>query len=412
MILRTIDGRRAYTQWLKIDGSVTTLHVPQADYDTWIAEGSRAGVEPGKPAADSIFLGGAGGCYAFDGGNPPNLGDYWVEPFTVNGVPAQRIRVCVDGIGADWEASLSIADRPVGGESNLTTRTAYSRGAQLVLPASTVLAGVDLEFTDIVSVPRIRNGKLQIPIAGRSSGCDVTTSKMSNHKSVSFDAKAQNSTNSATSLTVSHTMSAQAGGYISAAYIYANTTLSGITQAASALNLQAEVSNGFNVRFGDKNPPPATGAQSVIGTIADLSAIVGLVVSAYGGDSVTPRSSYTTATGVSASATVTTGTAAGEMAISYFGYDYNANPTLDTGGNGWTLGNNLINTNADVRLASMYKLIASGSTIARTDTLTSAEWIAISLSVKAAAVGGRTTKNTRSNPLGLGAGMSRGLIIR
>ena len=152
---------------------------------------------------------------------------------------------------------------------------------------------------------------------------------------------------------------------------------------------------------------PTVGAHTISVTWASgtISVITSGAVAANDADvGGTPLGTASTASGTTQAASVSPASASGELAFAVTGVDNSGSPTLavTAGTQRW------ITTSSATQEAGGSTIDGAGPTVTLSWSITGAgnqDWAASGVSVKAAAGGGRTTKNTRAWPLGVEVGM-------
>lgn len=216
---------------------------------------------------------------------------------------------------------------------------------------------------------------------------------------VAFDASSSGQFASGLSVTVSHTCASGAMLVVFVGYSFvAFTTVSGVTYNGVAMTSQGSVTNGSNQRlmvFTLTNP--ASGANNIVVSFNDNTSLaMGVIgVSVTGAGSIADYTAAGPTTSTTPSVTIPS-IGAGDMPVA----------------GALTLGNP---TDGDTAIVEIFansnhyvtagRQAVGGDGVINWTTGASDVWLAAGVRFVDATAGGRTTRNTRSFPLGISAGM-------
>lgn len=355
----------AFSVWRKGDGSFIT--VKHGADDPYVTEHGGTNTPPVAPSVDAVFLMAGGGIPELDTVDGwPHLNDCYETQF--DGLT--QLAICT-GSDLDWFYENATASDPGQGQTSvLTGFLALSVGNLVYQPTYSLAA---------LPAP---------PVMLASFSMAPINQVIPNHHSVTFDAKSTGSmvNTGGTTLTVSHTMSASANGYMAALERHnssagaLSTVVWNTSESLTSRLTQAFNSNTRRVEYWDL-VAPSSGAHNLVFTWAVAQNSCGGGISATGVDQATPRSNTGVNSGSIAGASVTCTSVSGELVLSNIGWTtFSVSDTVDAT---WTSDWNLTAT-----AAQAVAHIAGASSVTRTDTLSGADnWGSLAVSLTASGAG-------------------------
>ncbi len=402
--LRTLSGGTvAFSSWLLPDQSTVVSKLTQEQYDVWDKQGDA----PGKPTKDAQFLVAMGGILALAGGDGwPQPGDVWER--TLGG--RKRLMVALSD-EPGWGYIRHDVGDPLNGFSHVTGF--HVRSNNRCIPITTYNIN-NLPTLDITpgGVWSINNNQITIPAELIKTEYIALDFQTPNHRSVSYGSSTSSYDNFTYPNGFTYAGPSISGSdthlVISAALEYSSNP-SAVTHNGDTCTqrILAGTSGALRVIMYDRSAPNTSGNVAV--TIADGTAYVSTASYATGVDGGNPRVDFDSATGTSTSPSVTSDSTTDGLAFTALAIS--DAPTLTKDASVTTIvtidnGNGTIGGGGgDVALFSGYET-PGGITNTVTHTLSSSvAWRIGQITLRAAATG-RTTRNTRSAPLGMEVGMN------
>lgn len=241
-----------------------------------------------------------------------------------------------------------------------------------------------------------------------------------------FDAAAYAPGSGAAALTFSHTTSGTNRGLVVFVGSYEDgsddTRVTGITYNGVALTLglkNFQGTSGFDcLEVWYLNAEPASGAHDVVVTVhSSVNSFCACAVSANDCNQSTRFGTFAENESLGSSIpSVVISAATDDLCVAGLHYYENAGTYTVTSNNDTAIalagGGNWDKNDAGDDIGFAGNRAAGAASVTLDFTMSgSCEWIMVGVAFKAAAAAGRTTKNTRSNPLGIRAGMPRRTII-
>jgi hypothetical protein len=230
---------------------------------------------------------------------------------------------------------------------------------------------------------------------------------------IAYDTSSHGNAAGATSLTVSHTMSATANGYLAAVCCIQLATVTGVTFNGVAMTQRlSQVADGNGVQteywdlYGGSLP---TGTHNIVFSFNASVNCVGGGLSATGVDQTTPRTHTATDpnTGTDNFFGTAVTTAVGELVFAFSGYENGVHVTPDAT---WTTA---FQDESGARRGTAHYATGAGTSINLgdvADVSTRAAVVQVSLQADTGGGGGGgSAKHPRTFPLGVNRGMNRRL---